>query len=159
MLPAAAEVGNQVVRLTRQIGALRAHMSAKARHGVEWSSYVLLLHLVKHGEPMRASSLADVVCADPSTVSRQTAALVEHGLVERRADPEDGRAVQLAATAKGHELFAQMRDERVQTIAEVLADWTPQDAHTLAALMDRFNTDLERHRPRLMQRLDTQEIA
>jgi len=159
MLPAAAEVGTQVLRLTRQIGTLRTHAMSRASQGVEWSSYVLLFHLVKNGEPMRASSLADVVCADPSTISRQTASLVEHGLIERRPDPEDGRAVQLAATDKGHELFARMRDARIQVIAEVLADWDPQDAHTLAALMDRFNTDLERHRPRLMQRLETQETA
>jgi len=157
--PAAAELGTQVVRLTRQIAALRAQATSKQRHGVEWSSYVLLFHLVKHGDPMRASSLADVACADPSTISRQTASLVDAGLVERRPDPDDGRAVQLVATDKGHALFAQMRDERDDLITSVLVDWQADDVRLLATLLDRFSTDLERHRPRMMSRLDSQETA
>ncbi|GAA4350710.1 MarR family winged helix-turn-helix transcriptional regulator [Angustibacter luteus] len=157
--PAAAELGNQVVRLTRQIGVLRAHATSKQRHGVESSSFVLLFHLVKHGEPMRSSSLADVVCADPSTISRQTASLVDAGLVERRPDPDDGRAVQLVATEKGHALFSEMRDERDDLITSVLVDWQADDVRQLAALLDRFSTDLERHRPRIMNKLDTQETA
>jgi DNA-binding MarR family transcriptional regulator len=157
--PAAAELGTQVVRLTRQMAALKAHATSKHRHGVEWSSYVLLFHLVKHVQPMRSSELAEVVCADPSTISRQTASLVEHGLVERRPDPDDRRAVQLVATESGHALFARMRDERDELFAGVLQDWRPEDVRNLASLLDRFTTDLERHRPRLLKQLETQETA
>jgi DNA-binding MarR family transcriptional regulator len=87
----------QVVRLMRQLGSLKAQAATQGRHPVEWSSYALLLHLIQDG-PMRSSALAETVCADPSTVSRQAATLVELGLVERRPDPDDRRAVQLAAT-------------------------------------------------------------
>ena len=157
--PAAAELGEQVVRLTRQIGALKAHASSKQRHGVEWSSYVLLFHLVKQGRPIRASGLAEVVCADPSTISRQIAALVENGLVDRRPDPDDGRAVQLEATDKGRELYDRAREDRNTLFADVLADWQPDEVRQLAALLDRFTTDLERNRPHLLKKLDSQEIA
>jgi DNA-binding MarR family transcriptional regulator len=157
--PAAAELGEQVVRLTRQMGALKAHASSKHRHGVEWSSYVLLFHLVKHGRPMRASLLAEVVCADPSTISRQIASLIENGLVERRPDPDDGRAAQLVATAKGQDMYAQVRGERDALFAGVLQDWDPNDVRNLASLLDRFTTDLERHRPRLLKQIETQETA
>ncbi len=156
--PAAAELSTQVIRLTRQIGALRAHVTARAKPGVEWSSYVVLFHLVKGGA-MRSNALAELVCADPSTISRQVASLVEHGLVERRPDPDDGRAVQLVASAKGNELFEQMRDERDALFASVLDDWDVADVRTLASLIDRFTTDLERHRPRLLQNLDAQETS
>jgi len=157
--PAAAELGEQVVRLTRQMGVLKAHASSRHRHGIEWSSYVLLFHLVRHGEPMRSSLLAEVVCADPSTISRQITSLVDNGLVDRRPDPDDGRAVQLVATAKGQQLYAKMRAERDAVFADVLADWRADDVRQLSALLDRFTTDLERHRPRLLKQIETQETA
>jgi DNA-binding MarR family transcriptional regulator len=151
-----SDLSTQVVRLTRQVGALRSHITARHRHGVEWSSYVLLFHLVNSGA-MRSNALADLVCSDPSTISRQTASLVEHGFVERRADPDDGRAVQLAATAKGFATFRQMREERDAMLASVLADWDPADVQTLTRLLDRFTTDLEHHRPRLLKTFDALE--
>lgn len=152
----AAELSAQIVRLSRQLGTLRAHITAKQRHGVEWSSYALLFQLVKNG-PMRASTLAELVCADPSTVSRQAAALVEHGVVERQRDPQDGRAAQLVATKAGHALFHRMRDERDTLIEGILSDWDRADVITLTTLLDRFTTDLERHRPQLLQTFDHQE--
>ena len=155
---ASSELSAQVVRLTRQVGALRAHLTNRARHGVEWSAYVVLFHLVKSGA-MRSNALAEMVCSDPSTISRQTASLVEHGLVERRPDPDDGRAVQLAPTEKGRALFDQMRAERDALIASVLVDWDDDDVRALTTLLDRFTTDLERHRPRLLKTLDTLETS
>lgn len=151
-----SDLSTQVIRLTRQIGALRAHITAHRRHGVEWSSYVVLFHLVKGGA-MRSNALAELVCSDPSTISRQTASLVEHGFVERRPDPDDGRAIQLAATEKGLATFQQMRDERDALLAGVLVDWDPADVQTLTHLLDRFTTDLEHHRPRLLKTFDALE--
>ena len=153
-----SELSAQVVRLTRQVGTLRAHLTNRSRHGVEWSAYVVLFHLVKSGA-MRSNALAELVCSDPSTISRQTASLVDHGLVERRPDPDDGRAVQLAATDQGRALFDQMREERDGLIASVLVDWDDADVRTLTALLDRFTTDLEHHRPRLLKTIDTLETS
>jgi DNA-binding MarR family transcriptional regulator len=153
-----SELSAQVVRLTRQVATLRAHLTSRARHGVEWSAYVVLFHLVKSGA-MRSSALAEMVCSDPSTISRQTTSLVEHGLVERRPDPDDGRAVQLAATDAGRALFDQMRAERDGLIASVLVDWDPADVAALAHLLDSFTTDLERHRPRLLKTIDSLETS
>ncbi len=155
LAPAAAELSTQVVRLVRQVGALKAQLGARARHGIEWSSYVVLLHLVTRGA-MRANALAEVLCSDPSTVSRQTAALVEAGLVERRPDPDDRRAVQLAATDRGAALYETVRAERQALMSDVLRDWDVEDVSALATLLDRFSTDLERHRPRLLQTFDDQ---
>jgi DNA-binding MarR family transcriptional regulator len=150
------QVSAQVVRLMRQLGSLKAQAAAHSRHGVEWSSYVLLLHLVNDG-PMRSSTLAEQVAADPSTVSRQTATLVELGLVERLPDPADRRAVQLAATERGAELFRRMREDRVAIFDSVLADWSDADVDQLTELLTRFTTDLERYRPLLLKSLTSQE--
>lgn len=140
----------QVGRFTRQVGLLRARAIQGELRGVDWSAYMLLFHLVAEG-PMRSRALAEAVCADPSSVSRQSGTLVEHGLVERRPDPDDGRAVQLVATERGHELAVRMRGQRDALFDAVLVDWEPADVWALAGLLDRFTTDLERARPGLLR--------
>jgi DNA-binding MarR family transcriptional regulator len=97
------------------------------------------------------------VAADPSTVSRQAATLVDLGLVERRRDPADRRAVQLAATERGEELFRRIRADREAMFEIVLADWSEGDVEQLTCLLTRFTTDLERHRPLLMKTLISRE--
>jgi DNA-binding MarR family transcriptional regulator len=152
--PATRQVSAEMVRLMRHLGRMKAQ--AGARNGLEWSAYVLLHHLVSEG-PLRSSALADRVAADPSTVSRQAATLVDLGLVERRPDPADRRAVQLAATASGTELFRRVRESRDAMLEAVLADWSDADVEQLTELLARFTTDLERHRPLLPRTLTSME--
>ncbi len=150
------QVSAQVVRLMRQLGSLKAQAAAHSRHGVEWSAFALLLHLINEG-PMRSSTLAERLAADPSTVSRQAASLVDAGLVERRPDPADRRAVQLAVTELGSEVFHRMREDRAAMFDAVLADWSDADVEQLTALLSRFTNDLEQRRPQLLKTLSTQE--
>src|SRR5438309_441447 len=82
-----AAVADTFVALMRTFIRTRSKVLAAAQHDVEWSAH-LLLRALSVGGPMRASALAESVESDPSTVSRQVAALVRDGLVERRADPE-----------------------------------------------------------------------
>ncbi len=81
--------------------------------------------------------------SDPSTVSRQIAQLVKLGLVERTADPEDGRATLIAATAEGLRVFEENRRCRNERIAELIDGWDPADRHRFADLLGRFTTDFE----------------
>ena len=140
----ASNVSNQLVRLMRLIGSVKAQAAARTPNGPEWSTYNVLFHLVNDG-PQRSKVLADRMHSDPSTVSRQATALVELGLVDREPDPDDGRAALLAASAAGHELFATMRAHRDQMFQAVLADWSPDDVVTFADLLGRFNADFEKH--------------
>jgi DNA-binding MarR family transcriptional regulator len=112
--------------------------------GVEFAAYVLLAHLVVEG-PMRSTALADAVHADPSTVSRQTAALVRHGMLERRADPIDGRASLLAATLDGQRAFDAYRQRNNGIIADVVRDWPVARIYQLASLLGDFAADFENH--------------
>ncbi len=138
-----AVVAEELGHLARLIQSLKSH-SAPAPRGLEWSTYMVLLHLVKHG-PQRSGSLADLLHSDPSTVSRQASALVDLGLVDRETDPADRRAVRLAATAQGRQLFDEARAQRIRVLDGVMSDWPHADAQALAELMRRFNRDLEAH--------------
>jgi Transcriptional regulators len=143
-LAAADEVGSQLIRLVRLIERKSAHYQAEHPDAVERATYHLLVHLVKDG-PRRAGSLAEAVHSDPSTISRQIGHLVRLGYVERTADPEDGRATLLAATAEGRRIFEENRRVRNQNIAEMLTDWSVADRKALCELLGRFTTDFETH--------------
>ena len=133
-LAIADQVTHQLIRLLRVAAHVRKHHEdAAAAH--------VLARLVDAG-PQRVGALADAVGTDPSTVSRQVTELVTAALVERRADPDDGRAQLLAATAAGVRHCADGRRRRSELIAAALADWPDDARHRLAELLGRFADDL-----------------
>lgn len=137
-----AAVADTFVRLMRSFGRARAKLLAAAAHDVEWSAHVLLKCLAAEGS-MRSSELAERVESDPSTVSRQVAALVKDGLLERRADPVDGRACLLVPTAKADAVLSEHNDIRLRHFSRMLGDWSERDLTQFAALLQRFTDDFE----------------
>jgi DNA-binding MarR family transcriptional regulator len=116
---------------------VKSHSSGWLPSGVEWGAMGLLGHLVT-GEGRRQRELVCVTRLDPSTVSRHVAGLVQAGLVERRADPADGRAVRLVATDRGHELHARMTAHRVAALAPLIEDWDHDEVVRLTAMLTRL---------------------
>ncbi|KPM51782.1 transcriptional regulator, MarR family protein [Frankia sp. R43] len=141
-----AQLADDVARLIRGLARARSQFLARARDDMEWAAQILISYLAAGG-PMRLGALAAAVQSDPSTVSRQVAALVRDGFVERRADPADGRAVVLDVTEAGrqvHRDHIRVRNERYE---EMLAAWSSEDLATFAALLHRFGDAMEIHQP------------
>jgi DNA-binding MarR family transcriptional regulator len=107
---------------------------------------VFLLAKLVYDGPRRSGELAATLCADPSTVSRQVATLVKQGLVERQADPEDGRASLLVPTPAGVNRVERHRRRRGQAIAPVVSDWAPEDVVQFVHLLRRYVAGLDDHR-------------
>jgi DNA-binding MarR family transcriptional regulator len=137
-----AAVADTFVRLARSFSRVRAKLLAAAAHDVEWSAHVLLSCLATAG-PMRSSELAERIDSDPSTVSRQVAALVKDGLLERRADPEDGRASLLVPTARADVVLSEHNEIRLEHFSRMLGSWEERDLRTFASLLQRFTEDFE----------------
>ena len=131
-------LGELLPRMMRVVHALKASTAGDSR---ERAAYVLLFPLVRIG-PLRQGALADLVHADPSTVSRHVATLIEQGLVHRVADETDGRASRLVVTDAGRAALAQVRAEREAHLARATADWSAADLATLAHLFGRLLDDL-----------------
>jgi DNA-binding MarR family transcriptional regulator len=146
-LGTADEIGSQLVRLVRLIERVQAQYQAEHPDAVDRATYLLLVHLVKDGAH-RAGALAEAVHSDPSTVSRQVAQLVRLGLVERVADPADGRATLLVATDEGRRVFAENRQLRNRRIASLMAEWPAEDRESFARLLTRFTDAFECHKSR-----------
>src|SRR5215218_9982020 len=102
-------LSEQLPRFMRLVHALKTQAAkADAR---DRAALVLLYPLVRLG-PLRQGALAELVHADPSTVSRHVGTLVEQGLVRRVADEADGRASRLLVTEAGHAALEALRRER-----------------------------------------------
>jgi DNA-binding MarR family transcriptional regulator len=142
----ADEFGRQLVRFMRLMAKTKSHVAKAGPDGLERAAYAILFALV-HDGPQRTSGLAEALHAEISTISRQSSALVQHGLVERQADPEDGRASLLVPTAEGKRVFEENRRLRNRWFAGVLADWSEADRAKLNELFDRLNTGIEQHDP------------
>jgi DNA-binding MarR family transcriptional regulator len=132
-------LSEQVPRFMRLVHALKTQ-AAKNDSG-DRAALVLLFPLVRMG-PLRQGALAELVHADPSTVSRHVAALVERGLVQRVADESDGRASRLHVTDAGHAALDAFRRDRENHFAQVTAGWDTADLAALTALLGRFLDDM-----------------
>jgi DNA-binding MarR family transcriptional regulator len=150
-LAAAADLGGQCTRFLRLVRRVGASLTFQRNDGIESAAYAVLACAVVAG-PQRLTALAEMVHADPSTVSRQTSALVQHGLLERRADPADGRASLLVATPEGRTVFEDNKRLRSRILAKALGQWSIVDLAALTVLLERLNTDLERGVDRLFDK-------
>jgi DNA-binding MarR family transcriptional regulator len=138
-----ASVTKSFLRLQRTVRRSKARLNAAAGDDVE-SAAQGLLHVVAAEGPLRASALASSVHSDLSTVSRQVAALVSRGLLERQADQCDGRASLLAVTGAGRAAIAEHERGRQAFFDEVLAGWTTREMHQFAEQLERFTAAYDR---------------
>ena len=139
------QLGHEFMRYSRINHLFRTQLADVLPAGLDPAAGQLLAWLVKQG-PSRQGELAEYTFLDPSTVSRRISQLVQQGLVERRVDPADGRAVQLVPTARGQELFTSIQRKREAVMHQVLSGWSQPDLAGLCGLLRRFNDDFETFR-------------
>jgi DNA-binding MarR family transcriptional regulator len=140
-----ADPNSAFVRLEREIGlllrrsrAISARLSGELHPELDGAGYGLLALLEDSG-PLRASDLVARLGLDKSTVSRQLASLVDLGLVDRAADPVDGRAQVLTPSAEGSARLTRIREARRARWENDLADWPADDVARLGELLHRLN--------------------
>lgn len=135
----AIALSNQLIDVIKSMSAMKQRLYGQAASdGLDIS---LLAKLVKAG-PMRASDLADQLCADPSTVSRQVAGLVRSGIIERRADPNDGRASILVPTDAGRQRMDELMQRRGRVFAPLIQHWDEADRATMLRRLSELADDL-----------------
>jgi DNA-binding MarR family transcriptional regulator len=93
--------------------------------------------VVAHG-PMPLNGLADVLYLDKSTTSRVVDSLERKGYVVRTADPQDGRALRLKATRKGHTIHARIENDLVEEMKKLLEAVDPEVRQETIRLVARL---------------------
>jgi len=131
-------LSDQLPRLGRLVHALKAQQASEGR---DRAALVLLFPLDRLG-PLRQGALAELVHADPSTISRHVTSLVERGLVTRVPDETDGRASRLVVTDAGRVELEQLRREREAHLERVTGNWSEAELATFTALFGRLLDDL-----------------
>lgn len=112
------------------------------RERLDRSAYVLLLRLEDQG-PMSIGELADAFQLDPSTVNRQTAALIRQDLARRVPDPEGGMARKLQVTDEGARRLHNDREYYRRGILTIVEEWTPAEIERFESDLRRFNECVE----------------
>ena len=143
LLADSADIASAVVDLMRQLHGIKARLATgpEADH-----SPLFLLVKLAHTGPLRASSLAERVGADPSTVSRQVASLVKAGFVRREADPNDGRACLLVPTDLGLAKVEEYKDRQAVAMAPIVGEWSGQERADFLRLLRKYVTSIDTHR-------------
>ena len=131
-------VEREIGLLLRRSRAMSTRLARELHPELDGAAYGLLALLQDTG-PLRASDLVTRLGLDKSTVSRQISSLVDLGLVDRAADPDDGRAQVLTPSAEGSARLARIRDARRARWEADLGDWPAEDVARLADLLGRLN--------------------
>ena len=106
-------------------------------------SQVAALATVERHGPLSPSELASVERIQRPTVTRIVGRLAEAGLIERTADPEDGRAALVSITAEGRELLRRLRSRKTAYLAQHLGELAPADAAALERTVELLEGMLE----------------
>jgi len=140
-MDAVDDVATQLLRMLRGFKGLHTEVIDRLGMRVELPASAVLTTLAERG-PSRASTLAELLRLDLSSVSRQVAALEREGWVARERDPDDQRASLLELTDAGRVLLERIRVARGEALRAVLTDWSPEDLAVLARGLERFAVDL-----------------
>ncbi len=98
------------------------------------------LSVLVYGGPRTLGELAAAEQVRPATMTRIVQSLEQDGYVRRGSDPADGRVVRLQATAKGKRVMQQGRERRVEKLANLLGQLSPEEVahvHEAADLVER----------------------
>jgi DNA-binding MarR family transcriptional regulator len=98
------------------------------------------LSIVVFAGPITLRDLAAAEGVTPPTMTRLVDGLEGDGLVVRRDDPADGRAIRIRATAKGTKLLLNARAQRVAALTARVAALSADDQ----ALLGRAAEVIER---------------
>ena len=130
-------------RLSLVIGRLNRRLAA-APGGLSHGLLMALASVAKRG-PLRLAELAQLEQVSAPSITRTVAELESRGLVERTADPDDGRAFQIHATSAGVDAILRARAARSAVIAELLDDLEPHDLAAIEAALPALERSLGAH--------------
>jgi DNA-binding MarR family transcriptional regulator len=103
------------------------------------SKFAVLDRLVKAGEPLPLTRLAEQIACVKSNVTQLVDRLEADGLVERKDDPEDRRSVLAAIRDEGRRRYEIGAGALTKAGEELLKSFKEGELELLNHLLDRFN--------------------
>ncbi|WP_211289446.1 MarR family winged helix-turn-helix transcriptional regulator [Luteimicrobium subarcticum] len=131
-------VERELALLARRSRNASRRMARDVHPDVDAAAYGLLARLWEAGAG-RPSELAAHFGVGKPTVARQLACLQQLGLVERRPDPEDGRAHLVDLTEQGRGRVSVQREERQAVLRDRFGQWSDDELAELVRVLARLN--------------------
>ncbi len=134
---------SRVTRLARHLDRVRR--ASFGAHDLEAGEFDVLAALRRSGPPYQASPgrLSTETMVTSGTMTARLDKLESRGLVHRRTDPADGRAVIVALTDQGRDLVGAAVAALVAAESELLTDLADDDRAALADLLRRVLAPLD----------------
>ncbi|GAB7191431.1 MarR family transcriptional regulator [Kineococcus sp. NUM-3379] len=136
---AAERLERELAVLLRRSRAISRDMARQVHPDLEPEAYSLLVRLDDVGSA-RPSDLAGYFGIGKPTLSRQVQLLEQLGLLTRRDDPSDRRAVVLTLSENGRTLVHRAREARRSQLRTLIADWDEADVEQFATLLHRLTS-------------------
>ena len=143
-----ADGDTQIEELEQELSVLwrraraSSHRIARDVHpDMEPSAYGLMVLLHQQGS-MRLTDLAAAVGVGKPSLSRQVAMLQTLGLVQKHADPVDGRAQSISLTDTGAERLEGTAAARKEHFRRTWTGWDPEELTTLVRLLHKLNASV-----------------
>ena len=136
------DVEQVAAALQLSIGLLRRQLRQAPVTGELTMPESAALARLDRGGPATSGALARLEQISPQSMGATLGALEARGLIERRADPQDGRRAVMSLTEAGRQVLHSKRSARTQQLARALSTgFTPEELRTLMAaapLLDRL---------------------
>jgi DNA-binding MarR family transcriptional regulator len=133
----AAHLRTAIVRTARR---LRQEAAAETS-GLTPTSVAALATIERHG-PLTPSEIAEIERVKRPTITRTLGCLEREGLIDRAADPADGRSSLVNVNGAGRERLRRLRGRKNAYLARRMKDLTDEEVETL----ERATEILERMR-------------
>ena len=128
-------------RLALVVGRLNRRLRS-AGGGLSHGLLSALATVSKDG-PMRLAELAQIEQVSAPSTTRLVAELEAQGLVSRRPDPDDGRAVLLSVTAAGSDTVVRVRSARGAMVQELFGQLSDDEVSAIEAALPALERTLE----------------
>ena len=115
----------------------------RARFGITLPRFDLMAQLERHPDGLRMGELSKRMMVTGGNVTGIVDQLERERLVERVADPQDGRAAMVRLTPDGRHTFAAMADVHEGWVADLFRDIPAADKTTMIALLDAMKQHLK----------------
>jgi DNA-binding MarR family transcriptional regulator len=140
-----ADIGELSSRLRLAIARSARRMRQEAGTDLSPSLTSALATIERHG-PITPSELAGLERVQRPSATRIVSRLETEGLVDRAADPGDGRSSLVSASAHGRALLRRLRTRKNAYLARRLRDLPDSDVETLREAADVLERLLEGER-------------
>jgi len=131
-----------LVRLLLAAAAVESQLEAAvATTGLSLSKFAVLDQLVKAGEPLPLTRLAERLSCVKSNITQLIDRLEADGLVERVDDPKDRRSVLAAMTREGRRRYEIGGQALTAAEKEILKAFKEGELELLGRLLDKFIND------------------